>query len=345
MIKEKNSSDKNIIYLVTGAAGFLGGTVCRQLLERGEKVRAFVLKNDPAISSVPGEAEIIEGDLTDMDSLERFFTLPEGMESIVLHIASIVTISPDFNQKVIDVNVGGTQNIIDLCLSHKECRKLVYCSSTGAIPELPMGERISEIDSFDETKVIGCYSQSKALATQAVLDAVHLRGLNACVVHPSGIMGPEDFAVSETTGNVIRIIKGELPAGINGSFNLCDVRDLAKGVIGAADKGRKGECYILANEQVSFKEFCDILSEESGARKVKIFLPIFAANLMGALMERKAKKLGKKPLMTTFSVYNLARNNDYDSAKARRELGFTTRPYRETLKDEVRWLKETGKIA
>ena len=344
-MSERNNTNNNTMYLVTGAAGFLGGTVCRQLIEQGEKVRAFVLENDPAVKYVPKEAEIVTGDLTDRESLERFFSVPAGWETIVLHIASIVTINPDYSKKVMDVNVGGTQNIIDLCLSHKECRKLVYCSSTGAIPELPKGNKIHEIDCFDESKVVGCYSQSKALATQAVLDAVHERGLNACIVHPSGIMGPEDFSVSETTTNVIRIMKGELPAGINGSFNLCDVRDLANGLIAAADRGRSGECYILANDQVSFREFCDILSREGGAKKVKVFLPIFAANLMGAVMEKQAKKRGEKPLMTTFAVYNLARNNDYDSEKARRELGFTTRPYRETLMDEVRWLKAAGNIA
>lgn len=123
-----------------------------------------------------------------------------------------------------DVNVDGTQNIIQLCLEHKECKKLVYCSSTGAIPELPKGQKIKEVAHFDKDKVVGCYSQSKALATQAVLDAVREKGLNACVVHPSGILGPEDFAVGETTGVVIQIINGEMPAGINGSFNLCDVR-------------------------------------------------------------------------------------------------------------------------
>ncbi len=131
----------NTIYLITGAAGFLGGTICRQLIERGEKVRAFVLPNDPAEKYVTGEAEIVRGDLTDMDSLERFFTVPNGVETIVLHIASIVTVNPDFNQKVMDVNVGGTKNIIALCKRHTECKKLVYCSSTGPIPELPKGEK------------------------------------------------------------------------------------------------------------------------------------------------------------------------------------------------------------
>ncbi len=339
----KNNAKRKI--LVTGAAGFLGGTICRQLLDKGEDVRAFVLPNDPAMKFVPEEAEIAVGDLTDMESLEKFFTVPEGTETVVLHIASIVSVNPDYNQKVMDVNVGGTENIIKLCLKHKECKKLVYCSSTGAIPELPKGQMIHEVDYFDENKVLGCYSQSKALATQAVLDAVENKGLNACVVHPSGIMGPEDYAVGETTGTLIKIINGEMPAGIDGSFNLCDVRDLAAGTIAAIDKGRKGECYILGNEPVTFKKFSKMVSDESGCKPVKMFLPIWAANLMGAMMEKKAKKEGKKPLMTTFSVYNLARNNTFDSSKAKRELGYHTRPYQETIHDEVQWLKEAGKIA
>lgn len=333
------------MYLVTGAAGFLGGTICRQLIERGDKVRAFVLPNDKAMRFVPKEAEIVEGDLCDMESLRRFFTVPEGTETIVLHIASIVTVNPDYNQKVMDVNVGGTKNIINLCLEHKECKKLVYCSSTGAIPELPKGQKIKEVVEFDESKVLGCYSQSKALATQAVLDAVRDRGLNACVVHPSGILGPEDFAVGETTSVVIQIINGEMPAGIAGSFNLCDVRDLAHGTILAADKGRKGSCYILGNDEVSFRKFAKILAEESGCKPIRFFLPTGIANALAGLLERQAKKSGKRPLMTTFSVYNLARNNAFDSSKARRELGYTTRSYAETVRDEIKWLKATKKIA
>lgn len=333
------------MYLVTGAAGFLGGTVCRQLIERGDKVRAFVLPNDKAMKFVPKEAEICEGDLCDMDSLRRFFTVPEGVETIVLHIASIVTVNPDYSQKVMDVNVGGTKNIIELCLEHKECKKLVYCSSTGAIPELPKGKKIKEVKAFDETKVLGCYSQSKALATQAVLDAVREKGLNACVVHPSGILGPEDYAVGETTGVVIQIINGEMPAGIAGSFNLCDVRDLAQGTILAADKGKKGSCYILGNDEVSFQEFAKILAKESGCKPMKFFLPVGMANFLAGILEKQAKKSGKRPLMTTFSVYNLARNNDFDSTKARTELGYTTRSYAETMRDEIKWLKDTHKIA
>ena len=335
----------NVKYLVTGAAGFLGGTICRQLIERGEAVRAFVLPGDPAIQYVPQKAEIVEGDLTNMDSLEKLFAVEEGVETIVLHIASIVTVNPDYSSKVMEVNVDGTKNIIRLCLTHPECKKLVYCSSTGAIPESNKGMAIKEVRRFDPDEVVGCYSRSKAMASQAVLDAVHENGLNACIVHPSGIMGPEDYAIGETTGTLIKIIKGEMPAGIDGSFNLCDVRDLAAGTIAAADKGKTGECYILANEPVSFRDFSRMVSDETGCRKVGMFLPIWAANMMGGMMEKQAKKKGTRPLMTKFSVYNLARNNKFDSTKAIRELGYSTRSYRETIHDEIVWLRETGKIA
>lgn len=332
-------------YLVTGAAGFLGGTVCRQLIDRGDEVRAFILPNDPAIKFVPDEAEVCVGDLTDRESLERFFAVEDGVETIVLHIASIVTVNPDYNQKVIDVNVGGTENIIDLCLSHPECKKLVYCSSTGAIPEMPKGEVIREVDNFEADDVLGCYSQSKAMASQKVLDAVHDRGLNACIVHPSGIMGPEDFAVGETTGSLIQIINGGMPAGIDGGFNLCDVRDLAAGTIAAADKGKCGECYILGNKEVKFKDFAKMVADEAGVKAPGFYLPIGMANIMADIMEKRAKRKGTKPVMTKFSVYNLARNNCFDSSKAKRELGYTTRPYQETIHDEVMWLKKEGKIA
>ena len=339
-----SNEKRDTIYLVTGATGFLGGTVCRQLLARGDTVRALVLPGDEAIRHVPSEAIIYEGDLCDTTALQEFFTVSEGMKTIVIHCASIVTVNPDYNQKVMDVNVGGTQNIVNLCLAHTECKKLVYVSSTGAIPELPKGQAIKEIDKFEPDKVLGCYSQSKALATQTVLDAASNHGLNACVVLPSGILGPEDFAIGETTGVVIQIINGEMPIGVDGSFNLCDVRDLAQGTILAADKGQKGECYILGNEEVSFRQFAKMLAEECNMKPMKKFLPVGVANRIASIMEAYAKHKGTRPLMTTFSVYNLARNNQFDSSKAKRELGYTTRSYAETLHDECTWLKNSGKI-
>ena len=339
--------NNNRYYLLTGAAGFLGTNICMQLLEAGCKVRALVLPNDKSVKFIPEQVEVVLGDLTDAPSLEPFFTVPEGCTSVVIHCASMVTVNPNYSEKLMAVNVGGTRNIITKVLNHPECEKMVYVSSTGAIPEQPHGTPISEVSKFtpcDPKKVVGAYSQSKATATQMVLDAVNVMGLKACVVHPSGILGPNDHAIGETTNTLLQIIKGEMPMGMQGSFNLCDVRDLAAGTIAAVDKGRIGECYILASKTVTLKEMCDMLHAECNAKKIKFYLPLDLADKIAAGLERQAEKTGKMPLMTTFSVYNLARNNEFDCTKARAELGYTTRSYEETIHDEVQWMIAEGLI-
>lgn len=132
--------------------------------------------------------------------------------------------------------------------------------------------------------------------------------------------------------------------GMQGSFNLCDVRDLAAGTIAAVDKGRVGQCYILANKTVTLKEMCDMLHAECNAKKIKFYLPLDLAEKIAAGLEKQAEKTGKMPLMTTFSVYNLARNNEFDCTKAKTELGYTTRSYEETIHDEVQWMITEGLI-
>ena len=122
------------LYLVTGAAGFLGSHVCHQLLERGEKVRAFVLDGDPAIKYIPKEAEIVKGDLCDIDSLENFFKAPEGTETIVLHVASMVSVNPDFSQKLVDVNVVEPKISSEMFRTQrvqKPCLRKFYRSDSG----------------------------------------------------------------------------------------------------------------------------------------------------------------------------------------------------------------------
>lgn len=335
---------KDLIYLVTGAAGFLGSNICAQLLERGDRVRAFVLEGDKAAQYIPKDVEIFYGNLCDKSSLEPFFTVEEGVKTICIHVASMVTVNPYYRKLVLDVNVGGTENIVDMCLEHKVCQKLVYVGSTGGIPELPHGEKIKEVKETNLDDVQGWYSKSKAMAANNVFTAINQRGLKACVVYPTGIFGPNDYAISETTSTIIKIIKGEMPVGIDGSFNIVDVRDLAAGCISAADKGRVGEGYILGNDVIRFKTLNKIIAQEAGCKPIKFFLPISIAERIAKQMEKKAAKSGDVPMMTTFSVYNLKRNNQFDYSKAEQELGYTTRPIVETLRDQIAWLKSNGLI-
>jgi dihydroflavonol-4-reductase len=338
------NTTKNKLYLVTGGAGFLGSHVCGELLSRGEKVRTLVLPHDPARQYVPKAVEVCEGDLCDRKSLEAFFAVSDACEIIVIHCASMVSVKPDYNARMMKVNVDGTRNIIDTCIASKNFAKLIYVSSTGAIPELPHGQKITEVDKFEADKVIGCYSQSKALASQCVLNAANYQNLNACIVHPSGILGPEDHAISETTGTIIKIINGEMPIGISGSFNLCDVRDLAHGCVLAADKGKQGSCYILANGEVTLRKVCEMLEANCDCKKPAFFLPLILAAPLAKVTESRARKKGHEPILTSFHIYNLARNNNFDYSKAKNELGYTTRSYEETIRDEVKWLEANSKI-
>ncbi|WP_369283653.1 NAD-dependent epimerase/dehydratase family protein [Oscillibacter sp. GMB15532] len=333
------------VYLLTGAAGLLGSNISRQLIDAGAHVRALVLKGDPAAKYVPDEAEIVYGDLLDIPSLEELFNVSEGTEICMIHSASIVTLNPEPNPKIQAVNVDGTKNIIDMCLKYR-AKKLVYISSTGAIPELPHGQKIKEVDHFLPTDgLVGYYSVTKAEATQLILDAVKAHPeLDASIVHPSGICGPNDYAFGPVAQFIMQYAAGEMKMGIEGSFNSVDVRDLAAGILSCCDKGRRGECYIMSNSLVSMDEMFGIINNAGNFEYHPTILSANKAHMAAKLLAMGSKLTGKPAMLTDFAIYNLTRNNDFDCTKAQKELGFSCRPFTQTIQDEVDWLHAEGKI-
>jgi dihydroflavonol-4-reductase len=332
---------KRKIYLLTGATGNLGSNICRALITRGETVRALV--RNPGAARVHEEVEISSGDVLDVPSLERFFLVEEDADVYVIHCASVVALDPDYSQIVHDVNITGTQNIIDLCVKNK-VKKLVYISSTGAIPELPDNQTIVEVGHFDPDTVLGYYSKSKAAATQLVLNAVDRYDLDASTVFPTGIFGPYDYGFGLITSNIIKIVQGKVPCGVAGTFNCADVRDLAEGVISCCSKGRKGEGYIMGNQTVTMQDLFNAVAEASGCNRVKLILPVGLAKFLAVMAETVSKLTGKSSILTRFTIYNLVRNNNFSSEKAVKELNYQFRPFSETIRDEVLWLHEEGLI-
>lgn len=332
------------IYLLTGAAGLLGSNITMQLIDRGERVRALVLKGDPAIKFVPPQAEIVEGNILDAQTLDKFFDVDKNCEVVVIHSASIVTLDPKPNPKVYAVNVTGTQNIVDKCVE-KGVKRLVYISSTSAIPELPAGQKIQEVGFHDANAVIGFYGKTKAEATEIVLKAVKEKGLDACVVYPSGIFGPNDYGFGLVTSGIKMFAEGKLKIAIGGTFNSVDVRDLAEGIINCALKGRKGETYIMASRCYSFRELLDTISVEAGIKKPLLTVPLWIVRPF-AWMGNAYSGITNTPLLfSNYTMYNLARNNDYDAKKAQEELGFKCRPLNESIIDTIKWLKAAGKLS
>jgi len=340
--KVKMNSLKRL-YLLTGAAGNLGSSIARQLVQEGRTVRGLFLSGDPAAERIPQQVELVPGDITDPESLSSFFDSKGYGETVVIHCASIVTVSPDYNKKVYDVNVTGTKNMVDACVE-RGVKKLVYVGSTGAIPDRGTRAPIVETDQYDPEPVIGYYSKTKAEASQIVLDAVRQRGLDASIVCPTGIFGPGDYAYGPVVSFVIEYVKGALPAGIAGSFNAADVRDLASGVIACVDRGRPGESYILGNECVTMRDMFRCISAASGAPEVKLIIPAWFAYAMAVLGGAFAAFTRKRSVFTTFAVYNLVRNNAFSSEKAKRELGYSSRPFAQTMSDTVAWLIAEGKV-
>lgn len=331
-----------IIYLVTGAAGHLGSTVVNKLVKLGKQVRALVLPGDKNAGQLPAQVETTAGDVTDISSLESFFRHEEDDTLEVIHCAGIVTIATKSQPAVREVNVGGTENIVEMC-RREGAEKLVYISSVHAIPEPPAGETITEIYDFNPDKVKGLYAKTKAEATSIVMQSA-ARGLNASVIHPSGISGPGDHGRGHLTQLVIDYYNGSLTAGINGGYDFVDVRDVADGIISCCEKGRPGEGYILSNRFIKISELFGMLHKITGHREIKTFLPMWFAKATAPLAELYYKILRQPPLFTSYSLYTLSSNAEFSHAKAAAELGYVPRGFEETLRDTVEWLKEQKRI-
>ncbi len=327
----------NKIYIITGANGFLGNNIIRKLeQEKNSEIRAFVLKGESVKSLENLKCKIYYGDITKKETLASVFENTDGKEVFVIHCAGIVYIKSKYNPLVYNVNVNGTKNIIDKVLNINA--KLVYISSVHAIPEC--NGVITETVDFDPNRVEGLYAKTKAEAAKYVMDAVNTKKLNACIIHPSGIIGPNDYGNSHLTELVKEVASGKLFACVKGGYDFVDVRDVADGVINACNKNTKGECYILSNKYITIKELSDIICDCVKRKKINIVLPIWIAKIFASFFEIYYNLKKQTPLFTKYSLYTLSSNANFSNEKAKKELNFKNRDMIDTIKDTIKWINQ-----
>ncbi len=330
-------------FLITGAAGHLGNTIVRKLIEAGESVRGLVLPGDRTGALEGVGVQLFEGDITRKDSLEPFFSGVDPEQTVVIHTAGIVSIQTKVDDRLRAVNVGGTKNICDIC-SDRQFGKLIYVSSVHAIPEEQKGGMITESDTFSPDLVSGGYAKTKAEATAYVLSAMNSGAIRADIVHPSGIIGPNAYTDSHTNQLILDFAKGRLTAAIRGGYDFVDVRDVANGIITLAKQEAAGQTYLLTNQYYEVTELLGMLHRITGRKKIKTILPLWFAKGTAALSEVYYKILRQTPLYTPYSIYTLGSNAVFSHDKASRKLRYTTRDMETSLRDTVRWLINTGRL-
>jgi dihydroflavonol-4-reductase len=322
--------------LVTGATGHIGNVLVRDILSQGERIRVMLLPNENSKALDGLDVERVQGNVLDIETLRGAM---DGIK-IVYHLAGIISIMPRINDLLYRVNVLGTQNVIKACFE-KKVRRLVYTSSIHAITRIPKGQVIDEAVPFDAKGAVGEYDRTKALASLSILRAVE-EGLDATIVCPTGVVGPFDFNLSEMGNLILDCVQKRQVVFIDGAYDFVDVRDVARGLIQAAEKGKRGESYILSGERVTVEEIFNLVKEVSGIHKPGIKLPLWVARAASTITPYYYRITGKKPRITPYSLETLQSNSQFSHAKAREMLGYNPRSLRISIADTIEWFKKAG---
>ncbi|MGQ0793601.1 MAG: SDR family oxidoreductase [Deltaproteobacteria bacterium] len=325
--------------LITGATGFLGSHIARKLAARGEKVKILLRASSKTsnIDDIPG-IERVYGDITDIESVKRAIA---GCDT-VYHTAGFVSFKKSDYQKMQDINVGGTINVLSAALD-AGVKKAVHTSSVAAVGAEASGAVATEETKFTlEGEGIG-YLNTKHYSERAAIK-IHEQGLPLVVVNPSVVIGPGDVYLS-STGALLWYCKKKFPGYMDGTLNLVDVEDVAEGHILAAEKGNIGERYILANRNLTVREFFDLMEKITGIPAPKMKIPYFFAYGSAFVVERI---LGLSfPNFSTMDVDSVKLSKfcwHVDASKALRELGFRQSPIEQSIEKTVKWFKDNGHL-
>lgn len=317
--------------LVTGGSGFIGHHLVAALAARGEAVRVLDRR---ALPAAPAGVEFVEGSVLDRNVVRQAL---DGVDC-VYHLAAIAHLwTPDAHDYA-RVNRGGTE-IVLAAARERNVPRFVHCSTeTTLFARRPMGT-IDESSSAGLSDMAGPYARSKYRAEEAAVAAAS-DGLSVVVVNPTCPIGPGDRTLTPPMAMLRHFLEGSSPFFLDCVLNIVDVRDVATGMMLAAERGRLGERYILGGDNVRLGRLAEMLDEMSGRHRRKLPIPGLVALAAGYVGEAVASHVTGKPPMATAEGVELAlRAAPLNVDKARRELGYAPRPLGEALAGAVSWLR------
>ncbi|MGH9292999.1 MAG: hopanoid-associated sugar epimerase [Acidimicrobiales bacterium] len=328
--------------LVTGAAGFIGSAVTRALLERGAEVAAMA---EPAAytANLDGlDVEVLRADVRDPDTLRKAV----AGSRFVVHAAALYRFWARRAEDFYDVNVAGTLNVLAAAAA-AGCERVCYTSTVGTIglEGTASGVPAAESSYARIAHLFGHYKASKYVAEHEVLRRA-AEGLAVVLVQPTLPVGPRDRAPTPTGRIVVDFLNGRLPAFVDTSLNVVDVDDLATGHLLALERGAQGRSYILGGENLSFRAILDVLAQETCLPRARFRLPPgLALGVARASELVEGRLLRRAPSVPLEAALMATTKMIYTDARARAELGYSSRPARQALSRSARWFAENGYVA
>jgi dihydroflavonol-4-reductase len=325
------------IAAVTGAAGFVGSAVVRQLLDAGFRVRALVRRSSPRENLTGLAVDVHEADMRDEAAMTRAL---EGAD-VFFHVAADYRLWAPNLQEIVDNNLKGTRSAMNAALSAKVSR-VVYTSSVATLSVNALTIAATEDMPLSPEQAIGAYKRSKVLAERLVESMVANDGLPAVIVNPSTPIGPRDIRPTPTGRVIVQAARGKIPAFVDTGLNLVGVDDVARGHILALNRGRLGERYILGGENRTLQELLAAVAKRVNRKAPSIRLPRAPLVPLAYLAEGIARITGKEPFVTRDALKMSANRMFFSSAKAEKELGYAPLPYSFALEAAIDWFARAG---
>ena len=324
--------------LITGSSGHVGSKLIRKLHEQNYTIRCIDFDGDHR--AYEGfNVEIMKGDITDKDSLYPIF---EDVD-VVFHTAALINLDRRFRKAIEVVNIEGTRNVCDVALE-QGVEKLIHFSSVDAFYRFPIYEPLLEDRKLIEDEKGMPYDYSKAEGQRIVYDYCE-KGLDASVIHPTSIVGPNDFKPGLPMQAFVDMANGKRKLMPNWGYNFIDVRDLCDAAISAVEKGKTGQNYIIGGEYHMYLYIGELIGKQLGKKVVYGALPEFVTYLPLPFEYIRALFTNKPRVLTLDAIHTAQTGNKVvPSTLAREELGHNPRPIEETIFDTIDFFQKRGLV-